>query len=79
MTEALPMRLRTALSFATLAAFLSPLSIGCGEGTDVKVATVSGDVKPSPLTSPSQLKGNARRAVGPGSSANWKSKFGQPP
>jgi hypothetical protein len=71
------MRPRTALSFATLVAFLGLISIGCGEGTDVKVASVSGEVKPSPPTSPSQLKGDARRAVGPGSSANWKSKVGQ--
>jgi hypothetical protein len=71
------MRLRTALGFTTLVALLSALSIGCGEGTDVKVAPVSGEVKPSAPIPPSQLKGDARRAVGPGTSANWKSKSGQ--
>jgi hypothetical protein len=64
------MRLLTALSFAALIGCLSILTIGCGEGADVKVTPVSGDVKPAPAIPPSELTGVAKKAVGPGSSAN---------
>ena len=63
------MRLRTVFFFTTLVAALSTVPIGCAPGTDVKVATPTGDVKPSP---PTELKGDAKKAIGPGSSANMK-------
>jgi hypothetical protein len=61
-----------ALIFATFVAPLSILPMGCGEGTDVKVAKPTGEVAPSPPITGSELKGNAKKAIGPGSSANMK-------
>jgi len=66
------MRLRNGLIFGTIVALLCAAPIGCGDGTDVKVAKPTGDVTPSPPIPPSQLKGDARKAIGPGSSANMK-------
>jgi hypothetical protein len=66
------MRLRTALIFAPLVALLILLPIGCSQSTDVKVATPTVEVKPTPLIPASELQGNARKGVGPGSSANMK-------
>jgi len=71
------MRFRTAIIFGTLLALLSIAPIGCGEGTDVKVAKPTGDVKPSPPIPPSELKGDAKKAIGPGSSANMKRNPGE--
>jgi hypothetical protein len=72
------MRLRTALSFATLVGFLSILTIGCGQETDVKLAKPTGEVKPSAPIPPAELKGAAKKAVGPGTSANL-GKMGKNP
>jgi hypothetical protein len=66
------MRLRSAFVFSTLILLLTALPIGCSEGTDVKIAAPKGEVKPSPPIPESELKGNARKAIGPGSSANMK-------
>ncbi len=62
------MRLRKALSVATLLGSLTALSFGCGE--DVSVAPATGEVKPAPVTPESEIKGVAKKAIGAGSSAN---------
>ncbi len=66
------MRFRMAFFFAMFVAPLTILPMGCGEGTDVRVAKPTGEVTPSPPIPPSELKGNAKKAIGPGSSANMK-------
>jgi len=63
------MRFRYALILGAIVALLGGAPIGCGDGTDVKVAKPTGDVTPSP---PTELKGDAKKAIGPGSSANMK-------
>jgi hypothetical protein len=71
------MRLRTALCSAPLLGLLTIMTIGCG-GEDVKVAPATGDVKPAPVTRPEDLKGVAKKAVGPGTSAQ-AGKMGRNP
>jgi len=44
-------------------------SVGCDSGADVKVATPTEEIKVVPPPKPEQLKGAARKSVGPGSSA----------
>jgi hypothetical protein len=60
------MRIFKCFVMATLCAFLMTLSLGCSDGTDVKVANAPPDVKPS---GPTELKGLSKKAVGPGTSA----------
>jgi hypothetical protein len=60
------MRFQKCLVTTTLCAFLMMLSFGCGDGSDVKVANAPPDAKP---TGPTELKGEGKRAVGPGTSA----------
>ena len=66
------MRSKHALSLATLGGLLMTVSIGCGQGTEVSIAKPQGEVKPSPSVAPSELKGAAKNAVGPGTSYNMK-------
>jgi hypothetical protein len=68
------MRLRTAFIFGMFLAVLCTVPIGCGEGTEVKLAKPTGEVKPAP---PTELKGDAKKAIGPGSSANMKRNPGE--
>jgi hypothetical protein len=54
------------MSFSTLAAFALTLSIGCGEGTDVKLANA-----PVPERAPSkELPKEVTKGGGPASSGN---------
>jgi hypothetical protein len=64
------MHLRSASCLVLLVGLIGLASAGCESGTDVKLATPSGEVKPVPPPKPEQLKGAAKRSVGPGSSAN---------
>jgi hypothetical protein len=64
------MRFRMTSILGTLAVSMGVLVAGCGPGTDIQVAKPEGEVKPSPPIKPEELKGDAKRAVGPGTSAN---------
>jgi hypothetical protein len=60
------MRLRRILSLFTLAAFVTTLTIGCGEGTDVKLAPAPPG-KPEPSA---PLPKETTKGGGPASSGN---------
>jgi hypothetical protein len=60
------MRFHKCFGMASLCAFLLTFSFGCSDGTDVKVATAPPDTKPTGKT---ELKGEGKRAIGPGTSA----------
>jgi hypothetical protein len=60
------MRFRHFVSLSTLAAFALTLSIGCGEGTDVKLANAPVPEKAPPKELPKELT----KGGGPGSSGN---------
>jgi hypothetical protein len=60
------MHLRNILSLVTLAAFVATLTVGCSEGTDVKLAPAPPS-KPAP-TEP--LPKDAKKGGGPSSSGN---------
>jgi hypothetical protein len=64
------MRFRTTSILGIFATSLALLVPGCGSGTDIQVAKPEGEVKPSAPIKPEELKGDAKRAVGPGTSAN---------
>jgi hypothetical protein len=60
------MRLRNILSVFTLAGFVATLTVGCGEGTDVKLAPAP-QIAPAPST---PLPKDTKQGGGPASSGN---------
>jgi hypothetical protein len=62
------MRLKTAVSFSTLAGFVATLAIGCGPSTEVQLA-------PAPPAAPTKIEPlpkDVMKGGGPGSSGNMK-------
>jgi len=64
------MRICNVARLATLAVCVGLSVAGCSSGTDIQVATPTGEIKPNQGPAPGELKGDAKRAVGPGTSAN---------
>jgi hypothetical protein len=70
------MRCKTVLSFATLAALVATLAIGCDQGTDVQLAKAPPPDKPA---QPGPLPKEARKGGGPASSGNMQRNPGADP
>jgi hypothetical protein len=64
------MRLRSTLCSVVFFGLVGLPSVGCDSATDVKVATPTEEVKVVPPPKPEELKGAAKKSVGPGSSSN---------
>jgi hypothetical protein len=69
------MRFKTVLSFSTLAAFLATLTIGCSQGTDVKLA----DAPPVKPAESGPLPKDVKKGGGQGSSGNAGRNPGKDP
>jgi hypothetical protein len=69
------MRLKNVASFSVLGVFVVTLSLGCGEGTDVKVAEAPA-VKPGPVV---PVPKTIKEGGGPSSSGNMKRNPGADP
>ena len=66
------MRIRKFLTSSLIIAFAMGMSTGCGQGTDVQVAPAPA-VKPAEKT---ELKGEAKKSIGPGTSGAIKKNPG---
>jgi hypothetical protein len=63
------MRHRNTLCLSTLFAFVVSFSVGCGEGTEVKVTKAP---EPTPAPAGVPLPKDVKKGGGPGSSGNMK-------